>query len=52
MPPNKGSVSPNIGKDALPNKISLIPIHTKEEEIDYAIAIYCKTTGKTNKENK
>lgn len=28
-PPNKGSITPDIGYDALPNRISLIPIHTK-----------------------
>lgn len=29
LPPNKGSVTPEIGDYALPNKISMIPIHTK-----------------------
>ncbi|CAD8150405.1 unnamed protein product [Paramecium octaurelia] len=52
LPPNSGSKSPSIGNYALPNKIQLIPIHTKEEEQDYALAIYCKTTGSTVKQNK
>ena len=29
LPPNPGSITPSIGNYALPNKISLIPIHTK-----------------------
>lgn len=29
LPPNYGSIKPDIGYDALPNRISLIPIHTK-----------------------
>lgn len=41
LPPNPGSLHPDIGNFALPNKIQLIPIHTKEKSIDYAIALSC-----------
>ncbi|CAD8077462.1 unnamed protein product [Paramecium primaurelia] len=42
LPPNKGAFTPpGIGDNALPNKIQLIPIHTKQKEIDYALAMSC-----------
>ncbi|CAD8080495.1 unnamed protein product [Paramecium sonneborni] len=52
LPPNPGSKSPNIGNYALPYKISLIPIHTKQEEQDYALAIYCKITDSIVESNR
>ncbi|CAK56843.1 unnamed protein product (macronuclear) [Paramecium tetraurelia] len=42
LPPNKGAVTPaGIGDYALPNNIQLIPIHTKQKETDYALALSC-----------
>lgn len=47
LPPNKGSVKPiDIGTSALPNKIAVIPIHSKEEGHDYALYVYCPNFGK------
>lgn len=41
LPPVDGVVQPDIGMNALPNKIALIPIHTKDEEKDLSLALYC-----------
>lgn len=47
LPPNKEAVKPiDIGKSALPNKIAVIPIHSKEESHDYALYLYCPNLGK------
>ncbi|CAD8084805.1 unnamed protein product [Paramecium sonneborni] len=53
LPPNEGATVPKDIKDyALPNKISLIPIHTKQKSMDYAIAISCPNGANMTADNK